>query len=96
MVAQQNALAAQNKLAQVQFEAQQRVAQAQGEADAIKIQVQAINQQGGQSYVNLQAISRWDGKLPVVMGSGAMPFINMNTLTGGAVASGAVPINTSI
>ena len=92
----QNALAEQNKLVAVQYQAQQRVATAEGEAKAIQIQVQAINQQGGQSYVNLQAISRWNGQLPVVMGSGAMPFINMNTLTGGAVASGAVPINTSI
>ena len=95
VTAQQNALTEQNKLAAVQYQAQQRVAAAEGEAKAIQIQVQAINQQGGQSYVNLQAISRWDGKLPVVMGSGAMPFINMNTLTGGAVASGSVPVNSS-
>lgn len=95
VTAQQNALTEQNKLAAVEYQAKQRVAQAKGEADAIQIQVQAINQQGGQSYVNLQAISRWDGKLPVVMGSGAMPFINMNTLTGGAVASGAVSVNSS-
>lgn len=93
---QQNALAEQNKLVAVQFQAQQRVAQAKGEADAIAIQVQAINQQGGQSYVNLQAIQKWNGALPVVMGGNAVPFINMNTLAaGGAVASGAVTATTS-
>ena len=86
--AQQNALTEQNKLVAVQYQAQQRVAQAKGEADAIAIQVQAINQQGGQSYVNLQAISRWNGQLPVVMGGNSMPFIDMRTIgIGGAVGS---------
>ena len=36
VVAEQNALAAKNKLAQVEYEAQQRVTQANGEAEAIK------------------------------------------------------------
>lgn len=78
VTAQQNALAAQNKLAQVQFEADQRVAQAKGEAEAIKIQAQAINSQGGADYVQLQAIKAWDGHLPqqFVPGS-AIPFLNL-------------------
>lgn len=64
VTAEQNALAAKNKLDQVKFEADQRVAQAQGEAEAIKIQAQAIQAQGGAEYVKLQWISKWDGKLP--------------------------------
>jgi len=73
---QQNALAEQNKLQAVQFQAQQRIAQAQGEADAIKIQAQAINSQGGADYVRLQAISKWSGVLPIfVSGGNNMPFI---------------------
>lgn len=78
VTAEQNALAAKNKLEQVKFEADQRVAQAQAEAEAIKIQAQAIQQQGGENYVQLQAISKWDGKLPTSMiPGGAVPFLNL-------------------
>jgi regulator of protease activity HflC (stomatin/prohibitin superfamily) len=76
---EQNALAAKNKLAQVEYEAQQRIAQAEGEAKAIKIQAEAIQSQGGKEYVQLQAISKWDGKLPTYTGGGAMPFIDITT-----------------
>ncbi len=60
-IAVQDAEAAKNKLVQVQAEADQRVAQANGEAEAIKIQAQAINSQGGADYVELQRIKAWDG-----------------------------------
>lgn len=77
VTAEQNALAAKNKLDQVQYEADQRVAQAKGEAEAIKIQAQAINSQGGADYVQLQAIKAWKGEVPQYMGVGAVPFINI-------------------
>lgn len=78
VTAEQNALTAKNKLDQVKFEAEQRVAQAKAEAEAIKIQAEAITQQGGDNYVQLQAIEKWDGKLPqqFIPGS-ALPFINL-------------------
>jgi regulator of protease activity HflC (stomatin/prohibitin superfamily) len=75
---QQNALAAQNKLEQIKFEADQRIAQANGEAEAIKIQASSIEAQGGAAYIQLQAIKQWDGKLPTVNvagGSGGLPFL---------------------
>lgn len=79
VTAQQNALAAQNKLQQVQFEAQQTVATAQAQAKAIQIQAQAINSQGGADYVNLQAIQKWNGVLPTQMVPGSsVPFINVS------------------
>ena len=79
VTAQQNALAAENKLKQVQFEAQQTITSAEAQAKAIQIQAQAINSQGGADYVALQAISKWDGKLPVQMIPGSsVPFINVN------------------
>lgn len=81
VTAQQNALAAQNKLSQVQFEAQQRIAQANGEAEAIKIQASAIQSQGGAAYVQLQAISKWSGNLPMVIGGNSIPFITIPTGT---------------
>lgn len=78
VTAEQNALAAKNKLDQVKFEAEQTVATAQAQAEAIKIQAQAINSQGGADYVQLQAVAKWNGQLPVQMIPGAsVPFINI-------------------
>lgn len=86
VTAQQNALAAQNKLQQVQFEAQQTVATAKAQAEAIQIQTQAIQNGGGQNYVELQAIKvqqaavdKWNGVLPTQMIPNAtLPFINLS------------------
>lgn len=78
VTAEQRALEAENKLRQVEFEAQQKVETAKAEAEAIRIQAQAITQQGGKDYVQLQAINKWNGVLPAqfVPGS-AIPFINL-------------------
>lgn len=78
VTAEQNALAAKNKLEQIKYEADQRIAQAEGEAKAIKIQAEAIVTQGGKEYVQLQAINKWDGKMPIVFGTGSLPFIAIN------------------
>jgi len=78
-IAEQQALKAKNDLERVRLEAEQRIAQAKGEAEAIKIQAEAITQQGGKSYVDLQAIAKWDGHLPTQMIPGAaLPFINLS------------------
>lgn len=78
VTAEQNALAAKNKLDQVKFEAEQRITSAQAEAQAIKIQAEAIQSQGGKSYVDLKAIEKWDGKLPAQMiPGGTVPFVNL-------------------
>lgn len=79
VTAEQNALAAKNKLAQTEYEAQQRVAQATGEADAIIIQTKAIMTQGGENYIKLQQINKWNGVLPVVT-STTTPFIDISTI----------------
>jgi len=79
VTAEQNAMASKNKLEQVKYEAEQRIAQAKGEAEAIKIQSEAIQSQGGANYVELKAIEKWDGKLPVQMiPNGTVPFIDLN------------------
>jgi regulator of protease activity HflC (stomatin/prohibitin superfamily) len=79
VTAEQNALAAKNKLEQSKYEADQRIAQAKGEAEAIKIQAEAIQSQGGAEYVNLKAVEKWNGVLPVQMIPNAtVPFINLN------------------
>lgn len=78
VTAEQQALAAKNKLEQVKFEAEQRVAQARAEAEAIRIQAQAITQQGGEDYVQLKAIEKWNGVLPGQMIPGStVPFLNL-------------------
>lgn len=64
VTAEQNALAAKNKLEQVKYEATQRIEQARGEAEAIKIQTEAIRAQGGKEYVGLKAIEKWNGTMP--------------------------------
>ena len=77
-VAEQNALKAENDLKRVEFEAEQRVAQARAEAEAIRIQAEAITSQGGRDYVNLKAIEKWSGILPTQMIPGStVPFINL-------------------
>lgn len=79
-VAQQYAEKADNDLKRIKIEAEQRVAEATAEAEAIRIQASAIQQQGGASYVNLKAVEKWDGHLPNQMiPGGALPFLNLQT-----------------
>ena len=81
VTAEQNALAAKNKLEQVKFEAEQRITTATAEAEAIKIQAQAITQQGGKDYVELKAVEKWDGKLPTTfLPNSTVPFINLQNV----------------
>lgn len=74
VTAEQNALAAKNKLAQVQYEAQQAVEEAKGKASALTIESAAIN--SNPQILQLRAIEKWNGVLPQVT-SGATPFINL-------------------
>ena len=74
VIATQNKLKAEQDLERIKVEAASRVAQAKGEAEAISIQAQAIQSNGGQNYVQLQWIQKWDGNLPntVVNGNAGM------------------------
>jgi regulator of protease activity HflC (stomatin/prohibitin superfamily) len=76
VTAEQNALAAKNKLEQIKYEAEQNVAKSEGEAKAIAIQAAAIQTQGGAAYIQMKALEKWDGKLPQIMGQGSVPFIS--------------------
>lgn len=75
-----------NEVAQAEAEAQKEVAVANGqaaaklalaqaEAKAISLRGDALRNNPGVAELN--AIERWDGKLPVYQLSGAMPFINV-------------------
>jgi regulator of protease activity HflC (stomatin/prohibitin superfamily) len=74
VTAEQNALAAKNKLDQVKYEAQQAIEEARGKATALQIEAEAINT--NPQIIQLRAIEKWDGKLPQVTGN-ATPFINL-------------------
>ena len=77
-VAEQNAEKAKNDLTKAQIDAESRIAEAKGEAEAIKIQAEAIQQQGGAEYVNLKSVEKWNGVLPTyMMSGGSVPFINI-------------------
>lgn len=76
VTAEQNALKEQNNLAVVQFQAQQVVEKAKGDSEAIQI----INEQLKQSpaYVNYLMIQKWDGRMPLALGSGSLLSITGN------------------
>jgi regulator of protease activity HflC (stomatin/prohibitin superfamily) len=77
MVATQSKLKAEQDLQRIEVEAKSRIAQAEGEAKAIKIQAEAIQTNGGAAYVQLQAIEKWDGKLPNTVLGNNVPFVNV-------------------
>jgi regulator of protease activity HflC (stomatin/prohibitin superfamily) len=78
-VAQQNYFEQENITKQEEERGKQRIIAAKAEAEAIKIQAEAVTSQGGADYVKLQAIKKWDGAVPITMVPGAtVPFIELN------------------
>jgi len=81
MVAAQNVLTAENELRTVKVTAEKAVAEAKGKAEAIRITVESINAQGGQSYIQLQAIEAWKSggaNVPTYMGGNTpIPFLQV-------------------
>ena len=86
--AEQKAFKAVNDLQRIQVEAQQRQAQAQGvalaniaeangEAEAIRIINAALST--NPNYLEWLKTQAWDGKLPLVVGEGGTPFIQIPT-----------------
>lgn len=76
--------AAKAALQQVDVEtnkAKAAVARAEGEARAIQIQNQAISTQGGEAYLRLKAIEKWDGKMPQYLAPTApLPFVGTSSV----------------
>ncbi len=73
--AEQDALASKNKLEQTKYEAEQKVVSATAEAEAIRIQAQAVTSQGGADYVKLKTIEKWNGQ-------GCTSYCGLDTATG--------------
>lgn len=78
VIATQSTLKAEQDLQRIKVQAQQNIAQAQGEAEAIRIQSAAIETSGGINYVHLKAIEKWNGQLPASVLSGDnVPFVSV-------------------
>jgi len=70
VTAEQNALKEQNNLQVIKFQAQQKIEQSKGEAEAIRI----VNEELLKSpkYIDYLTIQKWDGKMPLSLGSGSL------------------------
>ncbi|AJM92589.1 MULTISPECIES: prohibitin family protein [Nitrosopumilus] len=84
--AEQNALRAENDLRRIEVEARQReanaiglananIAEAKGEAEAIAIINKALSE--NPNYLEWLKTQAWDGRLPLVVGEGGTPFIQI-------------------
>jgi regulator of protease activity HflC (stomatin/prohibitin superfamily) len=76
--AEQFALKARQDLVRIQIEAEQKIAQAKAEAEALRLQKANITPELvklRQIEASMKAIEKWDGHLPKVT-SGAVPFID--------------------
>jgi regulator of protease activity HflC (stomatin/prohibitin superfamily) len=79
--AEQFALKAQRDLERIKIEAEQKVAQATAEAEALRLQKANITPELvklRQIEASIKAIEKWDGHLPQVT-SGAVPFIDVKS-----------------
>ena len=78
--AEQNALKAKRDLDRIKVEAQQTIAAATAEAEALRLQKMNISPdliELRKIEANLKAIEKWNGILPTVTGAGAVPFIGV-------------------
>jgi regulator of protease activity HflC (stomatin/prohibitin superfamily) len=78
--AEQNALKAKRDLDRIKVEAEQTIAAATAEAEALRLQKMNISPdliELRKIEANLKAIEKWNGILPEVTGAGAIPFIGV-------------------
>lgn len=75
VTAEQLKLKADRDLERIKIEAEQKVADAKGKAEAIRIEAVALRQNA--QVVELRWIEKWDGKVPTYWGE-ASPFIGIN------------------
>jgi regulator of protease activity HflC (stomatin/prohibitin superfamily) len=83
-VAEQRALQARRDLDRIKIEAEQSVATSRAQAEALRMQREAVTPlliELRRVEVQKQAIEKWDGKLPVTMMGGAMPFVDVSKVT---------------
>ncbi len=72
----QQALKAENDLRRIEIEAKQQIEKAKADAESIRIQGEALKQ--NQDLVQLKAVEKWNGQLPVYMMGNTVPFLNIS------------------
>ena len=76
VTAEQNALAAKNKLEQVKFEAQQAIESAKGKAEAITVEATALKD--SPQLIELRKIEKWNGvNSSTILGGGSNTMVNL-------------------
>jgi regulator of protease activity HflC (stomatin/prohibitin superfamily) len=81
--AEQLALKANRDLERIKIEAEQKITAAKAEAESLRLQRANISPdliELRKIEANMKAIDKWNGILPQVTGSGAMPFIGVGDL----------------
>lgn len=73
MIAEQRVKQAEFEVKEASQRAQSKIAEAKGLAEAQNMQKSSLTQE----YLQLEAIKKWNGILPQVVGSGNAPFINI-------------------
>lgn len=83
--ATQRAIEAENKVQQIKAEAEQKIAEANGKAQSIlavaKAEAEAnkiLAESLSPGLTQYKALEKWDGVLPKLMGSNAVPFVNID------------------
>jgi len=87
--AEQLALKARRDLDRIKIEAEQKITAAKAEAESLRLQKANISPdllELRKIEANMKAIDKWDGVMPQVTGSGAMPLISLGELQKGAQA----------
>jgi len=79
VTAEQFAFKATRDLERIKIEAEQRVAEASGKADAISIESRALRE--NKDILQLRFIEKWDGKMPLVVGD-TNPLLSISNLRG--------------
>lgn len=69
-IAEQEALKAQYELEKVEIEKQQAILKAEGEAEALRLRKQELNE----NIIMLEFINKWDGKMPTYYGGEGLMF----------------------
>lgn len=79
LTAIENANAEKNKTVQIEEQARQTVATAKAQAEAMRIQTEALSR--GKELVQYEAVKKWDGQLPqIILGNGSMPILDLKNL----------------
>ena len=73
VIAEQRVKQAEFEVLETTQRAQAKIAEAKGLAEAQALQKATLTQE----FLQLEAIKKWDGKLPQVVGSGSVPFLNI-------------------